>query len=121
MDLRAVLCTRTWSVMAESREVLCDFEGRRRPLFFYSSKSAKEAHGNLLSAAKATFADVLSCKEDDSYFLQVDTKKHGMIDVVGCSEPVDEGQTVFLRYWKSPENDVSFVPFVSDCVYSLLL
>ena len=48
-------------------------------------------------------------------FHQVDTKKHGMIDVLGCSEPVEEGQTVFLRYWKSPEDDVS-IHIMHECI-----
>ena len=46
------------------REVICDFEGRRRPVSFYCSQldSAKEAHDNL-SAVKTVFSDIISWKE----------------------------------------------------------
>ena len=82
-----------------ARQVLCDFEGRRSPLL--RVRQHKKA---LISAVKTVFADVISWKVEDSYCLEVDTKEHSKIDVLGCSEPV---QTVFLRYWKSPEDDVS--------------
>ena len=94
-----------------TREVICDFEGRRRPVSFcYSeSNSVKEAHEGLFSAVKRVFADVIRSGEEDSYYLQINNEKHGMIDVLGCVDPVEDGQTVFLRYWtrKSPEDNVS--------------
>ena len=75
----------------------------------------KESHDNLLSAAKIAFGDVIQ-EEEDSYFLQVNTEKHGMIDVIGSLDPVEGGQTVFLRYWKNQKRDVSFVSVV-NCVF----
>ena len=77
-----------------AREVICDFEGRRRPVSFYCSQldSTKEAHDNLLSAVKTEFSDIISWKEKDSYFLQ---EEHGMIDV--CSEKIKPCFCVFFR------------------------
>ena len=68
-----------------AREVLCDFEGRRRPVSFCYSEanSVKEAHDSLFSAVKSVFADVIRWGDEDSYYLQVNSDKHGMIDVVG--------------------------------------
>ena len=68
--------------------------------FLSAFDSVKEAHDHLFSAVKTAFSDIISWKDEDSYFLQVDTKKHGMIDVLGCSEPVEDGALVFLRYWR---------------------
>ena len=91
----------------EKREVVCDFEGRRRPVLFCTSEDVKEENKNLLAAVKSTFCDVLSSKEDDAYFLQIESKKHGAIDVIGSSVHVADNDTVYLRYWKHPEDDVS--------------
>lgn len=98
-----------------AREVICDFEGRRRPVFFCycESGSVKDAHGSLFSSVKSVFSDLIHRDDEESYFLQVNSDKHGVIDVVGCPEPIEDGETVFLRYWsrktraRSPENDVS--------------
>lgn len=91
-----------------TREVICDFEG---PVSFcYSeSNSVKEAHEGLFSAVKKGFADVIRSGEKDSYYLQINNENHGMIDVLSCVDPVEDGQIVFLRYWtrKSPEDNVS--------------
>ena len=101
-----------------AREVICDFEGRRRPVSFCFSDldSVKEAHDHFFSAVKTAFSDLISWKEEDSYFLQVDTRRHGRIDVLGCSEPVEDGAVVFLRYWRSSLEDD-----VSSMLYKLLL
>ena len=93
-------------------EVVCDFEGRRRPVSFCfsESQSVKDAHDSLFSSVKVVFSDLIRWEDEDSYFLQVNSDKHGVIDVLGCTEPVVDGQTVYLRYWSrktSPENDVS--------------
>ena len=96
-------------VVVMAREVVCEFEGRRRLVSFCCSDSVKEAHDSLFSAVKTAFSDIICSSEEDSYFLQVDSKKHGLIDVLGCLKPVEEGQTVFLRYWKNPKDDVSTV------------
>ena len=87
------------------REVLCDFEGRRRPVLFPTSTDINEENKNLFSSVKSTFSDVLSRKEDE-YYLQVDSEKHGLIDVIGSSTRVAENTTVFLRYWSHPEYEV---------------
>ena len=74
--------------------------------FFYSvSNSVNEAHESLFTAVKMGFSDLIRCGGEDSYFLQVNSDKHGMI-VLGCVEPVEHGQTVFWTR-KSSEDDVS--------------
>ena len=90
----------------ERKEVLCDFEGRRRPILFDASEDPKEESKNLLAAVKSTFSDVISSADDSTYFLQIDSKKHGLIDLLGSSVTVAENQTVYLRYWKHPDNEV---------------
>ena len=73
---------------------------------FIASKDIKEENKNLYAAVKTVFSDILLGK-GDSYFLQVDSRKHGPIDVMGRSTPIAEDETVFLRYWKCPEDAVS--------------
>jgi len=45
----------------------------------------KDAHASLLSTSKALFADVI-ITDKVSYYLQVNTEKRGMIDMLGCSK-----------------------------------
>ena len=80
------------------REIVCDFEGRRRPVLFSASENPKEENKNLLAAVKSTFADLISEEHQDDYFLQVDSKKHGLIDLMNVHVSDDE---VFLRFWKA--------------------
>ena len=47
---------------------------------------------------KITFADLLVEENDGAYFLQVDSQKHGLIDLVNVRAAKDE--KVFLRLWK---------------------
>ena len=92
-----------------AHEVICDFEGRRRPVLFCycESGSVKDAHVSLFSSV---FSDLIHRDDEESYFLQVNSEKHGMI---GCPELIEDGQTVLLRYWslktrgRSPDYDVS--------------
>ena len=60
------------------REVICDFEGRRRPVSFcyLESNSIKEAHDSLLASVKTVFSDLIRRDDEDSYFLQVNSEKH---------------------------------------------
>ena len=86
-------------IMADcQREIVCNFEGRRRPVTFPAREDPKEENKGLLAAVKTTFADLLSEENDGAYFLQVDSEKHGLIDVVDVRVAKDE--KVFLRLWK---------------------
>ena len=82
-------------VAVESRrEIVCDFEGRRRPVVFSACKDPKEENKNLLAAVKATFADLICAENDGAYFLQVDSK---LIDLVNMHVSNDEEE--FLCLW----------------------
>ena len=83
--------------MEESREILCDFEGRRRPVVFTSCGDAKEENERLLAAVKATFSDIAG-KEENAYYLQVDSAKHGAIDLMSIGRRVADNEIVYLRY-----------------------
>ena len=72
-----------------------DFEGRRRPVVFSACEDPKEESKNLLAVVKTTFTDLI-CTENDR-FLQVDSKKDGLIDLVNVHVSTDE--KVFLRFW----------------------
>ena len=92
--------------MEESREILCDFEGRRRLVVFTSCGDAKEENERLLAAVKATFSDIAG-KEENAYYLQVDSAKHGAIDLMSIGRRVADNEIVYLRYWQHPANEVS--------------
>ena len=81
---------RAISAGAMAREVICDYEGRRRPVSFYCSQSdsAKEAHDNLFSAVKTVFSDIISWKEKDSYFLQVGHEERGICSAHKTQSPL---------------------------------
>ena len=89
--------------MAETRVTICDFEGRKRPVTFPTSIDSR----NLVAAAEC-FSDVISCENEDSDFVQVESEKHRLIDVMGSTGRVAENETVFLRYWKHPGDEVSY-------------
>ena len=91
----------------ETRVVICDFDGRKRLVLFASCEDAAEENKNLVTAAKSVFSDVISTEKEDSYFVQVDSGKYGLIDVTSSSAHVAENDTVFLHYWKHPEDEVS--------------
>ena len=65
---------------------------------FPAREDPKEENKGLLAAVKTTFADLLSEENDGAYFLQVDSEKHGLIDLVNVRVAKDE--KVFLRLWK---------------------
>ena len=75
---------------------------------FPTSIDSKEENNNLVAAAKSVFSDVISRENEDSYFVQVESEKHGLIDVMGSTGHVAENETVFLRYWKHPGDEVSY-------------
>ena len=89
------------------KEIVCDFQGRRRPVVFSACEDAKEENSNLLAAVKTTFADLISPEKDSAYFLQVESKKHGLIDLINVHALDDE--KVFLRVWSPncPKDEVS--------------
>ena len=95
----------------ETRVVICDFDGRKRLVLFASCEDATEENKNLVTAAKSVFSDVISTEKEDSYFVQVDSGKYGLIDVTSSSAHVAENDTVFLRYWKHPEDEVSGISY----------
>ena len=80
------------------REIVCNFEGRRRPDVFSACGDAKEEYENLLAAVKVTFADLLSEENQSNYSLQVDNHRHGLIDLVNVH--VSDDEKLFLRLWK---------------------
>lgn len=65
---------------------------------FSTCEDPKEENKNLLAAVKTTFADLLSEENQSDYFLQVDSKKHGLIDLVNVH--VCDDEKVFLHFWK---------------------
>ena len=55
----AHMLRRKWLILKElGYIVICDFEGRNRPVLFATSKNAKKENKNLVAAVKSVFSDV---------------------------------------------------------------
>ena len=46
------------------------------------NKEKKKENDNVLAAVKTTFSDLLSPESDSAYYLQVENKKYGLIDLI---------------------------------------
>ena len=83
--------------MEESREILCDFVRRRPVRCLPLVEMQKRKIQRLLAAVKATFSDIAG-KEENAYYLQVDSAKHGAIDLMSIGRRVADNEIVYLRY-----------------------
>ena len=94
---------------SNKREIVCEFEGRRRAVLLSGSEDTKKENDNLLAAVKTTFSDLLSPESDSAYYLQVENKKHGLIDLINVQ--VCEDEKVHLCCWNpnGPKKEVGEV------------
>ena len=89
----------------ESGSVLCDYEGRRRVVTWTIGEDATQRNESLLLSAKRVFSDLIRDSDKGSYFVQVEDKKHGLIDLVDDVQ-LSEKDTVYLKLWKRTEDEV---------------
>ena len=54
------------------KEVLCEYEGRRRVVSFVRNEDVRKENEELLIAAKKAFSDLQSKESDSNYYLQVE-------------------------------------------------
>ena len=75
-------------------------------MLFSGSEDTKKENDNLLAAVKTTFSDLLSPESDSAYYLQVENKKHGLIDLINVQ--VCEDEKVHLCCWNpnGPKKEV---------------
>ena len=78
-------------------------------MLFSGSEDTKKENDNLLAAVKTTFSDLLSPESDSAYYLQVENKKHGLIDLINVQ--VCEDEKVHLCCWNpsGPKKEVGEV------------
>ena len=115
--------------MAETKEVLVVYEGRRRPVVLSPVEDTNAQHTYLLDAAKRVFSDLIdshegcssqSTVEQRKFYLEMESSKWGgqLIELTGA---VSDGAVVHLTQESASSKVISAYINISHAVSMLWL